>query len=122
MSYFKSFQINNKYHAIKTTFNGKKYDSKKEATWAMYYEQLLKNKEIKSVESQVTYELWGENKKKKIKYRADFVITHNDNIIEIIDVKSKATVTPVFRLKWNLMEDKFYYEIKRGEVKLTIQY
>lgn len=119
--YYKSFQTKNKFKAVKTFFNGKKYDSKKEATWAMYYENLLKTKKIKDLETHKKIDLYGENKNRICGYYADFVITHLDETMEIIDVKSKITVTPVFKLKWKLLQDKYKYEIKRGEVKLTIQ-
>lgn len=121
MSYFKNFQTN-KYKAKKTMYKGMKYDSKKEAGQAFNLEMLKKAKEIKDYESHKRYDFYGINGNKICSYIADFVITHNDGTIEIMDVKSKATVTPIFRLKWRLLEDLYKSEIKRGEIKLTIEY
>lgn len=122
MAYFKNYQTKNKYSAVKTMYNGMKYDSKKEAGYAMYLTSEKKKGNIKSFESHKRYDLNGENKTKVCSYIADFVIIHNDGTIEIMDVKSKATATPIFRLKWKLLNDKYKYEIKRGEFKLTVQY
>lgn len=123
MSYLKLWQTGrNKYHAKKTMVNGKKYDSLKEGSKAMELEQLKKNKAIKDFESHKKIELFGENGTRVCNYFADFVIEHNDGTTEILDIKSKITATPVFRLKWKMVEDKYKDEVKKGEVKLTIEY
>lgn len=103
-------------------FNGMKYDSKKEAGYAMFLTNEKKRGKIKSWVSHKKFDLYGVNGSKICSYIADFEVLHNDGTIEIIDVKSKATVTSLFRIKWKLLEDTYKNEIKRGEVKLTIQY
>jgi hypothetical protein len=120
--YYKNYQTKNKYKAKKTMFNGMKYDSKKEAEYAMWLTSEMKAGRIKDWQKQVRFDLYGENKSRICYYKADFVIDYEDGTKEIVDVKSKITETPYFRLKWKLLEDKYKYEIKRGEVKLTIQY
>ena len=123
MSYLKTWQTGrNKFHAKKTMVNGKKYDSLKEGSKAMELEQLKKSKQIKDFESHKKIELFGENGTRICNYFADFVIYHNDGTTEILDVKSKATETLLFRTKWRMVEDKYFYQVKRGEVKLTIEY
>lgn len=123
MTYMKLWQTGrNKYHAKKTMVDGKKYDSLKEGSKAMELGMLKKQKQIKDFESHKKIELYGINGTRVCNYYADFVITHNDGTIEILDIKSKITATPVFKLKWHLLEDKYFSEVKRGEVKLTIEY
>ena len=102
--------------------NGMKYDSLKEGSKAMELEQMKKDKTIKGFEAHKKIELYGENKIRVCNYFADFVIEHNDGTVEILDIKSKITATPIFRLKWKLLEAKYLNELKRGEIKLTIEY
>lgn len=122
MAYYKNFQTKNKYSAVKTIMFGKKFDSKKEARYSIYLEAEKQKGNIKSWDTQKRIDLYGENGNRVCYYKADFEVIHNDGTIEIIDVKSKATVTSTFRLKWKLLEDKYKTEIKNGTVKLTIQY
>lgn len=94
---------NSKYGGIPTqTADGKKFDSHVEA---MYYNRCLtleKAGEITLLEMKVRYEFhvngvfigW---------YELDFRITNKDGTIEYIDTKSKATLTPVYRIKKQLM-------------------
>jgi hypothetical protein len=120
--YYKNFQTKNKYSAIKTEYKGGKYDSKKEAQYAMYLDSELRQKKIKAWEAHKRIDLYGKNGSKICSYIADFIITHNDDTIEILDTKCKATETPVFKIKWKMLEDLYLYEVKLGKVKLTIQY
>ena len=123
MTYLKTWQTGrNKDHAKKTMVNGKKYDSLKEGSKAMELEQLKKDKKIKGFEAHKKIELCGMNGTRVCNYFADFVIEHNDGTTEILDIKSKITATPVFRLKFKLVEDKYKNEIKNGTIKLTIEY
>lgn len=122
MPYFKNFQTKNKFRAIKTEYRGGSYDSKKEAQYAMYLDSELRAGRIKSWEKHKRIDLYGENKTKICAYVCDFVIERLDGVIEYLDVKSKITETPVFRIKWKMLQDKFKAEIKRGEIVLTIQY
>ena len=103
-------------------YEGNKYDSKREASKAWELDMLLKAKKIKSWEAHKPYDLLGKGDTKICRYIADFVVLHLDDTIEIIDIKAKVTETPVFRLKWKLLEDNFKEDIKHGLVRMTIEY
>lgn len=124
MSYYKTWQAkgSNKYHAIKKTVNGLKYDSQKEANKSVELDYLQKAKEIKSWTRQVKEELKAENGTIVGKYYCDFLITHNDGTLEYLEVKSKATATPIWKWKWKMLQDKYKYQMKIGEVKMTVEY
>lgn len=117
-----SWQKNNKYNARKTVINGKTYDSIKEGNKALELEHLKKSGKITNFESHVSFVLRGQNGTAVCKYIADFVVTHTNGTIEIIDVKSKITATSSFRLKWKLLSDHFLSEVQNGTVVLTIEY
>ena len=122
MTYLKLWQTGrNKYHAKKTMFNGMKYDSKKEASKAMELTTLKKAKQIKDFESHKKIELYA-NGIRVCNYYADFVVTHKDGSTEIIDIKSKVTATPIFRLKWKILEAQLKDELSSGKVKMTVEY
>lgn len=112
-------QSRNKYGAIKQTYNGYNYASKREATKAWELDQLIKAGEIKSYERQVKEELYGQNGTHVCNYFVDFLITHNDGLLEYIEIKSPITATDVWRLKWKLLEDKYG---KDSRYKLTVEY
>ncbi len=92
--------------------------SNKEAQKAWELDQLVNAGEIKSWKKQVKEELRGENGSLICSYYCDFVIEHNDSMVEYLEIKSPITVTPVFRVKWKLLLDK--YKDKQG-YKFTIE-
>lgn len=116
--YFKSFQSRSKFGNIKQTYNGYSYDSKKEANKAAELDLLVKVKQIKGWTRQQRIELRGQNGALICHYKPDFTIFHLDETLEYLEIKSPITVTPTFRLKWKLMEDKFKLD---PLVKLTIE-
>ena len=122
--YFKDFQTRslNKYKAVKSSYKGLTYDSKREVSKAMELDHLVRSKKIKSWSKQEKIELFGENGNKICTYKIDFTIEHNDGTKEYLEVKSKATATPVWRIKWKLLEDKYKDEIKNGSIRLTVEY
>lgn len=120
--FYKNYQTRNKYRAVKTEYKGGVFDSKKEAQFAMWLDTQVKKKKIKDYKKQVKIDLFGQNGTRICYYKADFEVLHNDDVREIIDVKSKITATPYFRLKWKLLEDKYKLEIKKGLIKLTQQF
>lgn len=124
MTYYKTWQTKgqDKYRAIKSTYNGSVYDSKKEAGKAMELTQRVKDKEIVSWEKQVREELFGQFGTKVCTYICDFVIYHLDGTKEYLEIKSKITATPIWRLKWKLLQDKYKSEMKSGEIRLTVEY
>jgi len=97
----------NKYHAKKEEYNGRVYDSIKEARYAKLLDVLRGatplNERVVSVEPQVRYDIVV-NGQKICTYVADFVVTYADHHVEVQDVKSEHTrKLPVFRLKKKLM-------------------
>ncbi len=115
---FKKNPSINKFHAVKATYGGYSYDSKKEAAKAAELDLLVKAKQIKNWDRQERFELRGENGTLVAHYKPDFTVYHNDGSTEIIEVKSPATMTPAFRLKWKLFEDSLK---NRPDIKLTIE-
>lgn len=86
----------NKYRAIKTVYNGVKYDSKKEAHYARELDLRLKAKDIIRYERQPIFVLQPAYKKdgrmiREIRYIADFKVFYPDGLIEIIDCKGMKT-------------------------------
>jgi len=124
MTYFKTWQTkgDNKYRAVKKTVNGIIYHSQKEANKSVELDYLVKAKEIKSWTRQVKEELRGENGTLICKVYPDFLITHNDGTLEYLEIKSKVTATPIWKLKWRLLQDKLRDKMKTGEVKMTVEY
>jgi hypothetical protein len=95
----------NKYNAAKTEFDGKVYDSKKEAARAAELKLLQKAGEIMAFAEQVTFLLPA-----GVKYIADFVIIGNDLSVTVEDVKGFKT--DVYKLKKKLMEEVHGIRIK----------
>lgn len=122
--YYKDYQTRslNKYKAVKSSYKGSTYDSKREVSKAMELDDLVRSKKIKSWSKQEKIELFGENRSKICTYKIDFTIEHNDGTKEYLEVKSKATATSTWRIKWKMFEDKYKDEVKRGDIKLTVEY
>lgn len=95
----------NKYGAQKTVWNGRKYDSKLEATVAQEVELLRKSGQVVKVEPQKTFELYGKNGTKICGHRVDFLLTFKDGSQEVWEAKGMAT--EVWRLKRTLFEDNY---------------
>lgn len=98
-----------KYGNKKVEYNGIKFDSKKELK---FYLQLLERQEkgeVTNIKLQVPYTLQPSFKFngktiRAITYRADFVYYDLiENRERIVDVKSKGTITEVFKIKRKLM-------------------
>ena len=93
----------NKYNNKKTIVDAIIFDSKDEAK---YYE-LLKAKraagEIKNFELQPRFTLKDADKDlklRKVEYVADFLIYHNYEMDEVVDIKGMATETALLKRKW----------------------
>jgi len=95
------------YNTKKVTTNGTQYDSKFEAAKGQQLEMLKKAKEIKDYDTHLRTELCV-NGYHICDYYIDFVVYHNDESIEYIEMKGYPT--PVWKLKWKLFcalfEDK----------------
>jgi hypothetical protein len=113
----------NKYRNIKTEIAGHKFDSRKEAKYAVLYKAWEQEGKISNLRMQVPYEIvpavWEDEtiqlktKEKIVRkcrqrasyYVADFVYTDNETGKEVVvDVKSKITRSnAVYRLKKKMM-------------------
>ncbi len=122
--YSKTWQTRggNKYHAVRQSFDGKMYDSQKEARKAWELTQLVKTGAIKSFQSHIKEELFGQNGTRICNYFCDFLVIHNDDTREYIEIKSKITATPTWQIKRKLLIDKYKREIKIGDIKYTVEY
>jgi len=96
-----------KYKAKRTEYNGRTYDSKAEARWAMIYQNMLRTGQLKDIEYQPSIELLP--KPNKIVYKPDFLLTWPDESKEYIDVK--GMILPAFRLKQKMMA--YFYPDKK---------
>lgn len=107
----------NKYLNVKHEVDGIVFDSKKEAH---FYQELKLRRaagDIRDFTCQPVYELLPATKTqwktyRRLTYRADFQITHNDGTTEIVDVKGFQT--EVFKVKEKLFAAKYPH------LKLTI--
>ena len=101
-----------KYHAIKTTFDGITFDSRKEAH--RYYELSILQAagEISDLQRQVTYELIPkQDGERACNYKADFVYQENGKTV-VEDVKGVRT--DAYKIKRKLM--LWVYGIKIREI------
>lgn len=113
-----------KYLSHKTVVDGITFDSKDEAK---YYEALKIRKyrgEIQNFELQPKFTLVQGFKKNGKTYRAitytpDFVIYHNDNSEEYIDVKGITTQQGELRIK---LFNHFYRDLKLSIVSRNLKY
>jgi hypothetical protein len=104
-----------KYHAIKTEYNGRTYDSKKEAAHAATLDMMRlatdEKLRVRGVQPQVRFDLTVKGKKIGV-YIADFVVVFADGHSEIQDVK--GVLTPLY--KWK----KKHFEAQYGEKIIEI--
>ena len=99
----------------KVNFNGQIFDSKLEYYRWLDLKLLEKARQIKDLKRQVKYVLIEKSKYgREISYIADFTYIENEKLI-VEDTKSKATKTPVYRLKKRLMAEKYGIVIKEIE-------
>ena len=91
----------NKYNAIKQTYNGELFDSKKELKRYMELELLLRAKEITDLELHPKFDLMV-NGVKIGRYTADFRYKKGSEII-VEDVKSRATKTRDYMLRKKIL-------------------
>lgn len=101
-----------KFNNKRTEFNGRKYDSKLEASTAQDIELLRKSGEVIKVEPQYNFPLYGKNGSKICTYRADFLLTFKDGHREVWE--PKGIMFPISRLKLLLFVDNY------PDIKLTV--
>ena len=106
----------NKYHNKKITYDGYKFDSKKEADYYNQLKLLQRAGLIRDLELQKTFILQPSFKlnnktRRQITYKADFTYFSNeDNKIHVIDVKGFKT--DVYNVKKKMFEYKYGIEIE----------
>lgn len=94
----------NKYGAKKTYFNGRKFDSKFEASVAADLELRKKAGDIQDYECQYKIEAWAYHedgiKAFKVSHKVDFRVHHNDDSYELIEAKGVETADYKMRRKF----------------------
>ena len=99
--YTKKYQTRNKYGAVKQTYNGRSYHSRKEAAYAQELDWRLKAGEIIEIIPQYKLELYVKGIK-ICNYYMDFKVILPDESVELIEVKGFPTA--LWKLKWKLTE------------------
>lgn len=99
-----------KYNAKKVMVDGIKFDSEMESNYYVYLKYQKKIGKIKDFELQPEFILMDKFKKDgknymATKYKADFRVIHNDDSIEIVDVK--GMITPVFAIKVKMFHSRY---------------
>lgn len=107
----------NKYKNQKVEYDGIKFDSKKERAWYLKYKLMEKAGEIRDLQRQVPFTLietfrLNDKTYRKTIYKADFTYYDKEGKYHVIDVKSPATRTQVYKLKKKLMAWKYGIEIE----------
>lgn len=107
-------QINkSKYGNKKTKVDGVTFDSKKESEYYSELKMRLMGNDIKGFCRQPQFILVeGNAAERAITYKADFIIFHNDESFEVVDVKGYETQ------QWK--RTKKLFNIKFPDLKLTI--
>lgn len=100
----------NKYHNEKTTVDGIKFDSKKEANRYLELKMLERAGEISDLQLQVKYELVPPCLKpsgkhtRAVEYIADFVYNENGKtVVEDVKGYKRGSAYNIFRIKQKLM-------------------
>lgn len=94
----------NKYNAVKKEYNGRLYDSMKEADYAAQLDLLIKAGEVKKWEPQFKIELTSEGQHICF-YLIDFKVWFTDDRIEYHEVKGKET--DLWRTKWKMSKAQY---------------
>lgn len=109
---FENLKKKSKYGNQKVEHDGIVFDSKKERDRYCELKILEKAKAITDLKRQVKYVLVEKNgKERETSYIADFVYKKGNEVV-VEDVKSKATKTPLYRLKKKLMLERYNIKIK----------
>ncbi len=105
-------------NARKTQYNGRMYDSMLEASVARDLDILLKTRQIKLVEPQVSFDLFGKNGTKIFRHIVDFLVTLNNDTQKVMEAKGEET--DIWKAKMKLFRDNYphseYIVVKRENV------
>jgi len=96
----------NKYKAVRQTYKGKSYDSKLEAKYAFQLDCMVSAGEVKEWTPQNTL-LCEVNGKLICRYTLDFYVVYTNGKVEYWEVKSNATKTYAWTIKWKLVKALF---------------
>jgi hypothetical protein len=107
----------NKFNAKSQEYNGRRYDSKKEASYAMMLDWRIKAGEIKEWIPQYKIDL-RVNGKHIANYYVDFKVINKHGGVEFHEVK--GMVLPLWVLKWKLLE-ALIDEIEPGAELIVIK-
>jgi hypothetical protein len=99
-----------KYHSVKTTVEGIRFDSKREAARYVELRTLLAAGCIQKLELQPEFQLVVSTGKSVGKYRADFRYYDVDKLEWIVE-DVKGVRTPVYRLKKKIVEEVYGIDI-----------
>lgn len=110
-------QYGKKYKDMNRTYDGYTYDSIIESNYARNLNERLEKGEIRKWKRQVSLDL-RVNGVKVCGYKIDFVVMHNDGLIEYVECK--GYVVPEWWIKWKLLEALKVRDVDRGRAKLTI--
>lgn len=108
----------NKYKAVKTWRDGIAFDSIKEADYYDSLKLLHRAGEIAGyiVHGKMICTAGGNNSNERaVTYEPDFIILRKDGSYSIVDTKSDATITPLFKNKMKALKEKF------PNVKIVLQ-
>jgi len=97
-------RFGNKYGAVKTEFNGHKYDSKYEAGVAQELELRKKAGDISDYDRQFKIEAWACRSDGtpafKVSHKVDFCVHLNDGSFELLEAKGVETTDYKWRRKF----------------------
>lgn len=94
----------NKYGAVRTTYNGREYPSALEANTRAQLDRMQTAGLVTSIREQVKFDLPAD-----ISYVADFLVTYAVGEPRVIDAKGLKLA--VFRMKAKLFKEKYGYAI-----------
>lgn len=101
---YRTFFKPNKFGAIRTEYNGYKYDSKFEAGVAAELDLRVRAGDIKGFDKQYKVEMWAYDKNGKAamkkSHKVDFRIHHNDGSFELYEAKGVSTADYRDRRRW----------------------
>lgn len=98
---YRQYRFGNKYGNVRQTYNGYNYHSKLEARYAYELDIRKAAGEIKDWRRQVKISL-DVNGQHITNYYVDFEILHNDDSLELVEVKGMET--DLWRIKRRLLE------------------
>lgn len=117
-NFLHKYRVASKFGNIPKSFNGRLYHSTLEAQYAETLNLLMRAGELKLVEAQPSFTL-SVNSQKICVIKPDFLVVTKHDEEQIHEVKSLATQTPIWKVKWRLLQalhpEFKYFVIQRGD-------